>query len=302
MKDPKVFDVIIVGGSYAGLSAAMALGRSLRTVLIIDSGQPCNAQAPHAHNFLTQDGVPPYEIAEQGKKQVLAYDTVTFVNGLATKGYKTHDLFTLELKTGEKFRGRKILFATGVIDILPDIKGLSECWGISVLHCPYCHGYEFKNEKIGLLANGDLGFELSKLISNWTTTLTLFTNGKSTLSPEQKTRIEEHNIKTVDKDVSHLEHKQGYLERIVFKDGTSVPLNALFARGSIKQHCVIPIELGCELTEEGHLKIDDYHRTTISGIYAAGDNTTLFRAVAGAVAAGNKAGALINKELIDEAF
>jgi thioredoxin reductase len=298
----KIYDVIIVGGSYAGLSAAMALGRSLRNVLIIDSGQPCNKQTPHSHNFLTKDGATPGEIAEQGKGQVLKYDTVTFINGNAVKGQKLENWFSIELQTGEIFKAKKLLFTTGIKDILPDIKGLSDCWGISVLHCPYCHGYEVKSTKIGLLGNGDLGFELSRLISNWTKDLTLFTNGKSSLTPEQTNKITEHKIRIIEKEISYLEHKQGYIERIVFKDGADESIEALFARGDFKQHCDIPVNLGCELTEQKYIKIDDLYRTSIKGVYAAGDNTTMFRAVSAAVAAGTKAGAIINKELIDEDF
>jgi thioredoxin reductase len=298
----KIYDVIIVGGSYAGLSAAMALGRSLRNVLIIDSGQPCNKQTPHSHNFLTKDGVTPNEIAEQGKAQVLKYDTITFISGTAVKGQKQENGFSIELQTEEIFKAKKLLFATGVKDILPNIKGLSECWGISVLHCPYCHGYEVKNTKIGLLGNGDLGFELSKLISNWTKDLTLFTNGKSNLTPEQTNKILGHEIRIIQKEIRHLEHQQGYIERIVFNDGTDEYIKALFARGDFKQHSEIPVNLGCELTEQGYIKIDDLHRTTVPGIYVAGDNATMFRAVSAAVAAGTKAGAIINKELIDETF
>jgi thioredoxin reductase len=298
----KIYDVIIVGGSYAGLSAAMALGRSLRNVLIIDSGQPCNKQTPHSHNFLTKDGVTPNEIAEQGKAQVLKYDTITFISGTAVKGQKQENGFSIELQTEEIFKAKKLLFATGVKDILPNIKGLSECWGISVLHCPYCHGYEVKNTKIGLLGNGDLGFELSKLISNWTKDLALFTNGKSNLTPEQTNKILGHEIRIIQKEIRHLEHQQGYIERIVFNDGTDEYIKALFARGDFKQHSEIPVNLGCELTEQGYIKIDDLHRTTVPGIYVAGDNATMFRAVSAAVAAGTKAGAIINKELIDETF
>src|SRR5687768_5885037 len=236
MYKEEVFDVIIVGGSYAGLSAAMALGRSLRKVLVIDSGQPCNKQTPHSHNFLTKDGATPKEIAEQGKTQVLKYDTVTFLNGTAVKGQNEGNGFLIELQTGEIFKSKKLLFTTGVKDILPDIKGLSDCWGISVLHCPYCHGYEVKNTKIGLLGNGDLGFELSRLISNWTKDLTLFTNGKSNLTSEQSNKIIEHKIRIIEKEISHLEHKQGYIERIVFNDGTGEYIKTLFARGDFKQH------------------------------------------------------------------
>lgn len=254
MVDKKTFDVIIVGGSYAGLSAAMALARSLRTIIIIDSGQPCNKQTPHSHNFLTQDGAIPNEIAEQGKRQVLRYNTITFINGTAIKGQKEENLFSIELQTGETFKATKVLFTTGVKDILPDINGLSDCWGISVLHCPYCHGYEVSNTEIGLLGNADLGFELARLINNWTNDLTLFTNGKSNLTSEHTSKIREHKIRIIEKEISHLDHKQGYIEKVVFKDGTTETVKALFARSRFKQHCEIPVDLGCDLTEQGYIK------------------------------------------------
>ena len=185
MKDLKDFDVIIVGGSYSGLAAGMALGRSLRRVLIIDSGKPCNRQTPHSHNFITQDGKTPKEIATLAKQQVEKYETVTFFNGLATNGVKTKEGFEIQTASGETFFAKKIIFATGIKDIMADIEGYADCWGISVLHCPYCHGYEVRNEITGILGNGEYGFEFSGLISNWTKKLTLFTNGKSTLTTEQ---------------------------------------------------------------------------------------------------------------------
>lgn len=302
MTDKTTYDVIIVGGSYAGLSAAMALGRSLRNVLIIDSGKPCNIQTPYSHNFLTQDGVEPKKISDLARQQVLTYQTVKQINGTATHGYKTGTLFSIKLETGEVFKSRKLLVATGVIDILPAIPGLAACWGISVLHCPYCHGYEVSHTKIGLLGNGDLAFELSRLISHWTNNLVLFTNGASTLTNEQTQKIAAHKIVIVEDEIDYIEHRDGKIEQVVFKNGRTEKIHALFARGTFRQHCDIPSQLGCLFTEHGHIKIDDLQRTTVSGVYAAGDNTTMLRAVAAAVAAGNKAGALINKELIDEDF
>ena len=176
------FEVIIVGGSYSGLSAAMSLGRSLRQVLVIDSGLPCNRQTPHSHNFITQDGEVPAVISAKAKLQVDFYKTVQFFNGLAIQAIKTNDGFEIKTDSGEAFTSKKVLFATGVKDLLPEIKGLAECWGISVLHCPYCHGYEVKTEKTAIIANGEMAFEYAKLISNWTKDLRLLTNGKSALT------------------------------------------------------------------------------------------------------------------------
>ena len=298
----KNFDVLIIGGSYAGLSAAMALGRSLRNVLIIDSGDSCNKQTPHSHNFITQDGETPAAITLKAKEQLARYDTVQYHNGLAITGIKTKDGFSITTAAGDTFSGKKILFATGLKDEMPDIPGFAECWGISALHCPYCHGYEVKNETMAVIANGDMGYEFSKLISNWTNKLTLLTNGESLLATEQTKKIRQHTIDIIEKEIQSFEHNNGHLHTIVFKDGSSIQLSAVFAKIAFKQHCDIPTTLGCAFTEAGHIQVDDFQKTTIPGVFAAGDNTTMFRSVATAVAAGNKAGAIINKELIDDQF
>jgi thioredoxin reductase len=302
MTEDKNFDVIIIGGSYAGLSAGMALGRSLRKVLIIDSGKPCNRQTPHSHNLITQDGETPGAIAEKAKAQVLQYDTVKFYNGLAIEGMKTPNGFEIKTQAGDTFIAKKLLFTTGITDQMPDIQGFAECWGISVLHCPYCHGYEVKHQNIGLLGNGEVGFELCRLISNWTKQLTLFTNGPSNLTSEQTEKIKAHNIKVVEKEITAFEHVNGNIQHILFADHTKHEVSAIFSRVGFKQHCDIPQWLGCELTEQCYLKVDDFGRTSLPGIFAAGDNTTFFRAVSIAIAAGTKAGAAINKELIEEDF
>ena len=302
MKENRHFDVIIVGGSYSGLAAGMALGRALKKVLIIDSGKPCNRQTPHSHNFITQDGKTPTEIATLAKQQVEKYDTVTFFNGLATMGTKTEKGFEIQTALGETFAAKKLIFATGISDIMPDIPGYAECWGISVLHCPYCHGYEIRNERTGILGNGEYGFEFSTLISNWTKDLTLFTNGPSTLTTEQSAKVKGHNIKIVESEIEKLEHAQGHLQKIIFKDGTVTNMKALYARPAFKQHCTIPEMLGCELTEEGYVKIDAFQKTTIPGVFACGDSTTRMRAVANAVAMGTAAGAIVNKEIVFEEF
>jgi thioredoxin reductase len=302
MKDDNTFDVIIVGGSYSGLAAGMALGRGLRKVLIIDSGKPCNRQTPYSHNFITQDGLPPKEIAALAKQQVERYDTVKFFDDLATSVIRTEIGFEIHVASGEKFRCKKLVFASGIRDIMPDISGYAECWGISVLHCPYCHGYEIRNEKTGILGNGEFGFEFSILISNWTKDLTLFTNGKSTLTPEQTNKLESHNIKIVETEIEKLEHNSGYLESILFKDGTKSPIVAIYARSDFHQHCTIPKDLGCELTEEGYIKVDNLQRTSIAGIFACGDNTNRMRTVANSVATGTTAGMMLNKEIAFENF
>jgi thioredoxin reductase len=302
MKDNEKFDVIIIGGSYSGLSAGMALGRALRKVLIIDSGKPCNMQTPHSHNFLTQDGKTPKEISTLARQQVEKYDTVQFFDGKATKGVKTENGFEIETESGEKFEAQKLIFATGIKDNLTDIDGFAACWGISLIHCPYCHGYEVRNEKTGIIGNGDYGFEFSTLISNWTNDLTLFTNGTSTLTSEQAEKLERHHIKIVEKAIERLEHSDGHLQNIVFKDGAKVDVKAAYTRSPFEQHCPIPETLGCELTEDGNIRINQLQKTTVSGVFACGDNVTRIRTVANAVAMGTTTGMMVNKELIEEKF
>lgn len=302
MKNYKQFDVIIIGGSYAGLAAAMALGRALKKVLIIDNGKPCNRQTPHSHNFLTNDGKTPAEIAALANLQVRRYDTVKFFNGAAMNGTKTEEGFQIQVESGETFAAKKLIFATGIKDLLPAIDGLAACWGISVIHCPYCHGYEVRDEKTGILGNGDMAFDFTRLISNWTKVLTVFTNGTSTLTIGQIEKLQQHQIKIVEKEIERLEHSNGYLQNIIFKDGSKSSINAIYAPSPFEQHCKIPESLGCELTEEGYIKIDSFQETSIKGVFAIGDNATKMRTVANAVAMGTTAGMMISKKMILEEF
>lgn len=302
MRDPKQYDVIIIGGSYSGLAAAMALGRALRNVLVIDSGNPCNKQTPHSHNFLTNDGKAPSEIATIAKEQVTKYESVRLLNGTVINGRKSANGYEIVLGSGDVYSAKKLVFATGIKDIMPTIPGFAECWGISVLHCPYCHGYEVRHKKTGILANGDLAFELATLISNWTNKLTVFTNGLSALSYTQLAKLQKHNIQIVEDKISKLNHDKGHITDVVFENGKSITLAAMYARLPFTQHSNLPEEIGCEITPEGYIKIDHAQKTTVHGIYACGDNTTRMRTVANAVSMGTTTGLMVNKELIEESF
>lgn len=302
MEKENIYDVIIIGGSYAGLSAAMALGRSLRNIIIIDNGIPCNKQSPHSHNFLTQDGKTPTKISNIARQQVAKYHTVKFHQGKALKGAKNKNGFQVEMESGQKLEAKKLIFATGIKDQMPDIKGFSACWGISVVHCPYCHGYEIKNEVTGILSNGDIAVHYASLISNLTKSLTIFTNGKSTIAPEKIRELESHHISIIETEIDSIAHKNGQMENLVFKNGSSAALKALYANVPFKQHTDIPEGLGCELTEQGFLSVNPFQQTSIEGVFACGDNSSMMRSIANAVASGNLAGAAVNKELCEEQF
>ncbi|AWH86656.1 pyridine nucleotide-disulfide oxidoreductase [Flavobacterium album] len=297
----KKYDVIIIGGSYSGLSAAMALGRTLRNVLIIDSGKPCNRFTPHSHNFITHDGEVPGVISAKAKEQVLAYPTVEFVTDTAKDATRI-DGFEVTTASGLAYTSKKLLVATGVIDIMPDIKGFEDCWAKSVVHCPYCHGYEIRGKKTGIVANGDAAYHYALLVSQLTDDLSIFTNGKAEFTEEQRAKFMKNNIAINEKIIAELVHTDGYVNSIVFEDGSRQNIEAIYSKPANIQHTDIPEKLGCTINESGLIQVDDMQRTNVSGIYAAGDCTNGQRAVAIAVGSGMKAGAMINAELAMEVF
>lgn len=302
MEKTKKFDVIIIGGSYAGLSAAMALGRSLKNVLIIDGGNPCNKQTPHSHNFITQDGEQPDVISKKAREQVLSYPFVSFLSDFAIHAEKINDGFEVATRSGLTLTGKKLVFATGVKDILPDLKGFSECWGISAIHCPYCHGYEYRGKKTGIMANGEKAFHLASLINNLTDNSTILTSGPANFTPEQFEKLEKHNITVIETVISEIEHENGHVKHVVFRDETKLKFDVVYAAVSFRQHSDIPAALGCEITEQGHLKTDVFQKTTVEGVFACGDASNMMRSVAYAVASGNITGAMVNRELTNEQF
>jgi thioredoxin reductase len=302
MADGKNFDVIIIGGSYAGLSSAMALGRSLKSVLIIDSGIRCNKQTPHSHNFITQDGEEPGVIAEKARKEVLNYSTVKIVHDLATSGKEKGKRFIITTQKGQEFEGKKLIFASGIKDIMPHIKGFADCWGISVVHCPYCHGYEVRNQKTAILLKGTKGLHLASLVNNLTNDITLLTMGTADFSSDERVKLNAHKIKIVETEVVEIEHQNGQITNVVFSDGSKAHFTALYSAIPFVQNSDIPSALGCELTEQGHLKTDNFQATTVAGVYACGDNSSMMRSIATSVYSGNLAGAMVNKLITDEQF
>tara|TARA_R110002049_G_scaffold93815_6_gene231591 strand:- start:1802 stop:2788 length:987 start_codon:yes stop_codon:yes gene_type:complete len=300
--DENKFEVIIIGGSYAGLSTAMTLGRSLRKTLIIDAGKPCNRQTPHSHNFLTQDGSTPKEILEVAKSQVTKYDSIKFYEGLAVSGKRISEGFEITSSNGAVFTAKKLVFATGIKDLMLDIKGFSESWGISVVHCPYCHGYEIRNKKTAIIANGDRAFHLVSLVNNLSKEIIILTTGTKDFEENQLKKLEEHNIQIIEKKISAIEHKDGQLEKIVFNDGSTEKFGCAYASIPFEQNTTLPRELGCKLNEHGYIEVNFMQKTTEDGIFACGDNSSMMRSVATAVYGGNITGAIINNELAQENF
>lgn len=302
MDQTELLDVLIIGGSYAGLAAAMTLGRSMRKVLIIDSGKPCNRQTPHSHNFITQDGETPAAIAAIAKEQVLKYPTISWLDGKAIGVVKKENHFEIETENEARYRARKLLFATGIKDHMPELEGFADCWGISVLHCPYCHGYEVKDRRLAVYGNGDAGFHLAMLIQHWSKDLSLFTGGEPVFSPEQIDKLKQHRIEVIAGKLQKIEHEKGYLNAVILEDGSRHEKDAMFARVPMSEHSGLPAALGCNFDELGYIEVDNFKKTSVNGVFAAGDNTTMMRSVSVAAAAGMMAGSVINKELIEEDF
>ena len=302
MHEQYKFHVAIIGGSYAGLSAAMTLGRARRNVVIIDSGKPCNRQTPHSHNLITHDGRTPAEISALAREQVLAYPTVRIRTGLVTHVHGSDGAFTVTTDDGRTLQAKKLIFSTGIRDLMPEIPGFAECWGISAIHCPYCHGYEYSDARTGVLMNGEMALEYVKMIRNWTADLTLYTNGPATFDEAAREKMRSFGAQIVEEPITSLDHKNGYLQTLHLTDGTIRDITALYHRPAFVQHSSLPEELGCELNPQGFIKVDEAQKTTVPGIYAAGDNSGAFRGLTGAMATGTVAGARLNHELINEEY
>lgn len=294
-------DVLIIGGSYAGLSAAMALGRARRNVLIVDSGQPCNRQTPHSHNFLTRDGEKPAEIARIAWEQVSAYPTVARESGMIVRVSPAPGGFEAESDTGTLYTSRKLILAYGVKDHLPAIPGFADSWGITTLHCPYCHGYEVRSRPLGIFGNGDVVYEFTKLLTGWSNDLRLLTNGPATLTPEQRQELERHGIPVIEHELAAIAPAPEGQE-LRFANGDSVSVAALFARVQVTLPNTLAQELGCDLTPAGLIKTDELRRTNVPGVYAAGDAAIPMRSVSAAVASGTLAAGMLNHELAGEDF
>lgn len=267
-------DVIVVGGSFAGLSAAMQLARARRRVLVVDSGLPRNRFAEASHGFLGQDGKAPFEILREAACQVSAYPTVEIVRGEVLKARReVGGDFIIEMSGGRTARGRRLVLATGVADSLPDVPGLKERWGATVLHCPYCHGYEVRDRPLGVLANHPMAAHQAAMIPDWGPT-TLFTQGRFEPDAEQLAHLNARGVTIERQPVVELLGDAPALDAVRLADGRVVSISALFVAPSTRMASPLAEQLGC-VFNEGPLgpmiRTDDWKATSIPGLYAAGD-------------------------------
>ena len=291
------FDAIVIGGSYAGLSAALQLARARRRVLVVDAGRRRNRFASESHGFLTRDGHMAADIAAAGRREVAAYPTVEWIDGSAVDARAIAEGFTVELDGAGQVRGRRLVLATGVRDELPPIEGLAERWGRSVFHCPYCHGYELQQGAIGILANDELAFHQAMLLPDWGT-VTLFTNGRYSPDAEQRAAMAKRGVAAID-DTPVLRIEDA--ATVVLADGRRIPHAGLFTYGRLHMASPIAEQLGCEF-DDGPLgpfiRTDMTKQTTVPGVFAGGDATRAAGNVAMAVSDGAMAGLGAHRSLI----
>lgn len=291
------FDAIVIGGSYAGLSAALQLARARRRILVVDAGRRRNRFAGESHGFLTRDGHMAAAIAQAGRMDVAAYDTVEWIDGSAVDARPDGDGFTVDLDGGEQVRGRRLVLATGVRDELPPIEGLAERWGRSVFHCPYCHGYELQQGAIGILANDEMAFHQAMLLPDWGQ-VTLFTNGRYAPDAEQRAAMHKRGVLAIDDTpVVRIEDSA----TVVLADGRRLPHAGLFTYGRLHMASPLASLLGCEF-DAGPLgpfiRTDMTKQTTVPGVFAGGDATRPAGNVAMAVADGAMAGLGAHRSLV----
>jgi thioredoxin reductase len=288
-------DVIIVGAGPAGLSAALVLGRIRRRVLVIDSRKPRNAPSSASHSFFTRDGTPPAEILRIGREQLQPYG-VEVLDAEATDAFRERDAFTVVLGDGSRRSARRLLLATGVVDPLPEIEGLRELWGKSVLHCAYCHGWEVRDQPLAVYANGGSAAEIVALVRCLSRDVVLCTDGPADLG-EERELLDRNGVPVREESIARVEGRDGRLERIVFADGSDLPRHALFLPTLPRQHSDLPERLGCELTEYGLVQVNADGLTTVPGVYAAGDLALRKHQIVVASADGAIAGVAINHDL-----
>ncbi len=268
------YDAIVVGGSFAGLSAAMQLARARRRVLVIDAGQPRNRYAVASHGFLGQDGRAPAEIVATARAQVLAYPTAAFVAGEAVEARAHGDGFEVRLASGDAHRAARLVLATGVADELPDVPGLRERWGRTVLHCPYCHGYEHAGRRLGVLATSPLSLHMALLVPDWSDDVTLFTNGAMTPDEAERAQLAERGVRVEREPVAAVLGDAPALSAVLLRDGRELPIDALFTAPRVRMASPLAAQLGCAF-EDGpfgpYIRTDERNETTVPGVYAAGD-------------------------------
>jgi len=291
------FDVVIIGGSYAGMSAALQLVRARRNVLIIDGGKPRNRNARVAHGFLGREGMPPADIASQARDELLRYPTLRWLTGTAVSAQAIDDggRFQVMVEDGQTFVADRVILAHGVTDDLPDIDGIGERWGRSVFHCPYCHGYEVFEGRIGVIGCAkDGGAAQALLLCDWGRITLFCSQASARIDAEQHARLEACGVVIESAQVQRVEDTA----TVVLADGRRVEVDALFISPHSRLSTDLAEQLGCELKDGGCITTDSAKQTTVPGVFACGDAARMAGSIALAVGEGALAGVAVHHSLM----
>ncbi|MFG1932119.1 NAD(P)/FAD-dependent oxidoreductase [Mycobacterium sp. NPDC048908] len=298
------WDCVVVGGGAAGLSAGLVLGRARRRTLLIDAGRQSNLAAHGVGGLLGHDGRSPAELYEIGRRELAEYPTVEVRTGEVVSGERVGDLFELKLSDGSREQAHRVVLATGMEYRPPVTEGLQEFWGKSVFHCPFCDGWELRDQPLAVLARGEKAIHSALLLRGWTDDLILLTDGEADLSDDDRARLRSAGVKMDERSVAQLTGRQGQLEAVQFTDGGRLECRGLLAATTLHQRSRLAEQLGAEPGEatpfgETPVKVDGLCRTSAPGVFAAGDlSTQLPPSVASAIAAGSLAGMSVVQSLL----
>ena len=297
---PDSYDVIVVGAGPAGLSAALMLGRCRRSVLVFDNATPRNAASHGLHGYLTRDGTPPLEFLQLARRELERYDTVRLCDAEVAAAECADGMFVVTLDDGSRFSARKLLLATGVVDNLPDIPGFRELYGRSVFHCPYCDGWEVRDQPLAIYGKGERGLGVALELTAWSRDLVLCTDGPSEIDQTGLDRLSGNGIGIREERVARLEGHDGVLTRVVFASGPALDRRALFFSTGQYQRSNLMSRLGCEFNDKGTVRTGKYETTHLRGLFVAGDASRAVQWVVVAAAEGAEAAFAINTDLLKE--
>jgi thioredoxin reductase len=292
------YDVVVIGGGAAGLSAAMVLARARRAVLEIDGGEPRNAPAAHMHGFLSRDGMPPSELLAVGKQEVTGYGG-EIVDGSVTAVRNVDDAFEVTLASGVVVAARRVLVATGLRDELPDVGGLRERWARDVLHCPYCHGYEVRGQRLGVLGWSSEAVRYAQIVRQWSDDVVLFTT-PACLTDDDRDQLTARTIAVVEGETDQVVVKDDRLHGIAMADGRCIERDVLFVPPRFVPNNDVLVELGCDLDDTGWVVTDATGLTSVPGVWAAGNERNPRAQVITAAGEGSAAAIAINTDLVDD--
>jgi thioredoxin reductase len=301
--EQKRWDVIVIGGGPAGLSAALTLGRCRRSVLVCDAGRYRNRASQHMHCFLTRDGIAPAEFLRLAREELRQYSSVELRAAEVTHAACREGGFEVSLADGTLLRARKLLLATGVVDELPQVEGFQTFYGKSAHHCPYCDGWEWRDQPIAVYGRGEKGAGLALMMKQWSPDIAFFMDGVSDMPAGFRERFTAQQITVYEERIARLEGTEdGLLRRVVLASGKAIERRAFFFNTGQHQRSPLASLLGCDLTSKGGVEANEYDVTTnVPGVYVAGDASRDVQLVVVAAAEGTKAAFAINKALLAEA-